>query len=323
MTKTSLRSLAFWLGISLSIPAIASEVLPPSTEGTLTAPDGARLYYRIVGTGDRTIVIPVAYWNIARFERHGDLFRFLFYDPRNRGRSEAFDLSQISLEGDLEDLEAVRKHFDLERISLIGSSYYGGLAALYAARNPQRVDKLVMVGPISPRAKLLYSYDPPEKKALIDPGELERLARLNDTEKDRTRYCREHWKVHGIKYVGDPAAVPFLGLLCDLPNEWPERISPWAAALLGGMGDWNWLPEARRVRAPTLVIHGRRDLVVPLEGSEEWHRELPESRLLILEKAGHADWFGAADELFPAVLGFLAEPPARLPGAPKLPPPSP
>ena len=55
----------------------------------------------------------------------------LFYDMRNRGRSDAVkDLSQVTMENDVRDLESVRAHFGVKKATLIGYSYLGFMVVL-------------------------------------------------------------------------------------------------------------------------------------------------------------------------------------------------
>lgn len=59
---------------------------------------------------------------------------------------------------DVRDLEAVRHHFQLERVSLLGHSYLGIVVALYAMKHPDRVNRVVQIGPTA--ADLAKQYPP-------------------------------------------------------------------------------------------------------------------------------------------------------------------
>lgn len=69
---------------------------------------------------------------------------------------------------------------------------------------------------------------------------------------------------------------------------------------------YDWRPLARRVSAPTLLLHGNRD-PLPLAGSEEWARVLPHARLQVIANAGHYPHAEQPEQFFPAVEAFLAE----------------
>src|SRR5687767_4768471 len=75
-------------GCATTTPSSPSVTAPPR-EGFITTPDGAKLRYRIVGSGDRTVIVPLIFWNVARFEKDAPAeLRFLFYDPRGRQGSD-------------------------------------------------------------------------------------------------------------------------------------------------------------------------------------------------------------------------------------------
>lgn len=64
---------------------------------------------------------------------------------------------------------------------------------------------------------------------------------------------------------------------CRWPNEWPDNRAASAKPLLGPLAEADWRPRVRDARAPTLVVHGTKD-AIPLAGSQEWARTLPNAR---------------------------------------------
>src|SRR5512138_3702975 len=112
-------------------------------EGHICVGDDIRLSFRSIGAGE-PVIIPLACWT-EEFDVLADRHHLIFYDPRNRGGSTAVDLTRISFDHDIADLDAVRAHFALDRASLIGWSYMGAVVARYAMTHPERVRRLVMV----------------------------------------------------------------------------------------------------------------------------------------------------------------------------------
>ena len=103
-------------------------------DGFIQAEPDLRLYFRDIGTGD-AVLIPLVSWT-EEFDVLAEGRRIIFYDPRNRGRSTAAPLERISFQNDVRDLEAVRSYFGLEKVSLIGWSYFGAVVARYAMEYP-------------------------------------------------------------------------------------------------------------------------------------------------------------------------------------------
>jgi pimeloyl-ACP methyl ester carboxylesterase len=75
----------------------------------------------------------------------------VYFRKLGRGDSGPMpDSSQITLEGETEDLDLVLRHCDLERVALFGWSYHAAVAADYASRHPELVERLILSGPMAP-----------------------------------------------------------------------------------------------------------------------------------------------------------------------------
>ena len=85
-------------------------------EGFVTTDDGVRLFYQRLGSGGRTVVVLNATYMIEEFRYLAEDRTVLFYDLRNRGRSDSVS-DPAKLKGgmynDIEDLETIRRHFNL------------------------------------------------------------------------------------------------------------------------------------------------------------------------------------------------------------------
>jgi len=89
------------------------------------------------------------------------------------------------------------------------------------------------------------------------------------------------------------------------PNEWPEHMTDALKRVAATHPvEFDYRAEARRISAPTLVIHGDRDNI-PLLASEEWTRAIPSARLLVLPEVGHFPHAEAPATFFDAVQTFL------------------
>ena len=283
----------------------------PSRSGHLVADDGVRLHYQVYGNGPPEIVVPLQYWNEPAFRDIGRNRTIAYYDPRGRRNSGAVkEASGYSIARDLLDLHLVLDALQARRPTLIGTSYYGALVARFAMLRPERVGRLVLVGALYPARTPHVNYNPPEAAARTDEAAVARLKELRETpssERDPLAYCLAYWDVNGPLTVGDPAFHRRRSYPCDLANETPDNLSAWAAGIFASLGDWDWRSDAQSIRAPTLVIHGRRDLLVPLESSEEWARLIPNAHLVVLDGAGHIPWWEFEREMRRLVDDFAAE----------------
>jgi proline iminopeptidase len=141
--------------------------------GFVTATDGVRLYYQTHSHGEDHLVVPGAVLVQEDLLPLAEGRTVMFYDIRNRGRSDRVPAEgAVGVPVEVDDIDAIRGHFGLERISLLGWSYVGLIAALYAARYPSRLDRLVMVCSVPPRD---HDYGLPQP----DPGLTTALLQLD------------------------------------------------------------------------------------------------------------------------------------------------
>ena len=108
----------------------------------------ASLYARDIGRGQPMIVLhggpdfDHAYL-LPDLDRLADAFRLIYYDQRGRGRSaEGVQPDDVTLASDVDDVDKVRQHFQLESSALLGHSWGAVLALEYALRYPRRVSHL-------------------------------------------------------------------------------------------------------------------------------------------------------------------------------------
>jgi pimeloyl-ACP methyl ester carboxylesterase/DNA-binding winged helix-turn-helix (wHTH) protein len=249
-----------------------------------TAADGVRIGYATVGTGPPLVRAPHwvthlhydwhspvwRHW-IEGLARHHTLVRF---DQRGCGLSED-DPRDISLDAFVGDLEAVVDAAGLERFPLMGLSQGGAVAVTYAARHPDRVTKLVLVGAYV-RGRRARARTEAELRAVELQMELVRLGWGSDDP--------------SFRMVFPPSFVP------DAPPElWSEfatllrrtTSARSAERILTSLIDVDVSDAARQVTAPTLVMHARDELRVPFAEALEYASLIRGSRLVPLDSRNH------------------------------------
>jgi pimeloyl-ACP methyl ester carboxylesterase len=281
-------------------------------EGYLKSDDGVRLFCRRVGAGAETVIVPNGMYFLDAFKQLGAGRSLVFFDVRNRGRSDTVsDPSKIArgILNDVDDLEAVRRQLGIERVALLGHSYMGLLVVLYAMKHPDRVTRVVQIGPSEPRHGKPYpahltANDGVVQQVFTKLAELQKEPAAREPEEQ----CRKFWSVLGAIYVtnvADAARIIDWGR-CDLPNErnfmkyWMGSVMPSIKAL-DLTGD-----DFAKVTSPVLTIHGTKDRSAPYGGGREWALLLPNARLVTVEGGGHAPWIESPKEVFSAIETFLA-----------------
>lgn len=283
-----------------------------SSEGFVFIRPGLQLYFRILGEGSETLVVPNANWLGDALLPLAEGRRLILYDPRSRGRSSTVtDPRQLSLEEDVADLEAVRCYFGLDRMALLGASFQAAITASYALEHSERVERLLLVCPITPRLPGEWRQELPRTEELVHPPgipRLEELQREGLEEQDPAAFCRAWftWFLLPAMMADTSALARFpLDDVCSFPNEWPRRaVSLYFDHLLPQMGDWDYRPRLPGLRMPLLVVQGADDLV-PQEASREWAAHAPDARFLSVEGSGHHPYLERPKEFFAAVEAFL------------------
>ncbi len=97
-------------------------------------------------------MVPNAAWLEQALEPLARGRTLLLYDLRSRGRSDRpANPDHLGLDWDVRDVEAVVRRAGLSGFSLLGHSYVGSLAAIFASRYGSGLDRLVMIGAPAPR----------------------------------------------------------------------------------------------------------------------------------------------------------------------------
>lgn len=286
-----------------------------SSEGFVFVRPGLHLYYHVLGDGPEAVVVPNANWLaqiLQPLAADGTRRRLILYDPRSRGRSSTVTGGRhLSLEEDVADLEAVRRYFGLERMALLGSSYHAAITALYALDFPERVERMLLVCPITPRRPGEWLQETPTSEELIYPPGIPRLEEMRREGLDRddpVAYCRAWFTYYLLPaQMAELAAAARFPLddVCSFPNEWPQNVmNLYFRHIIPKIKGWDFRPRLQELRRPLLVMQGTDDLV-PEEASREWAAYAAAARFLRIEGSGHHPYLERPQEFFPAAEAFL------------------
>ena len=292
---------------------------PPAVEGYFPGDGGVRLFHRKVGTGPKAVVF-LHGGPGANFRGTGDYIEPLagadravvLYDQRGSGLSNLVtDPALLTAEHHVRDLEALRVHLGVQRMTLIGLSWGAGLAALYTASHPGRVERLVLVSPMAPAKKPFWNERLAKLGALrgeaASARRSEMLAKLpGATDEETAALCRElsddTFRLYFLHPT--PEKLAHAALRCQIPPAAIRNRPVVEAATFASLGDWDFRPKLERVSVPALVVEGRRTKV-PLDATREWAVVMPNARLLLIPEAGHEAFVEQPAAFTAAVKQFL------------------
>lgn len=233
--------------------------------------------------------------------------RIILIDQRGSGRSTpGGELRQNETRHLLADLEWVRRQLGITRWLLFGGSWGATLALVYAQRHPRTVLGMVLRGTFLGRQRDLDWFVGPDGARRLFPDrwaactegfsaaeQAEPIAAFHrrlfsDDELGQRRAARQwaFWSEQLLYGDGfDPARFPEHVSLQQVHR---TRIELHYAARLYDLAPTPILDHCEPIaRVPTIICHGRLDLVCPLESAYLLHRCLPQSELWVLPNTGH------------------------------------
>jgi proline iminopeptidase len=296
--------------ISQSVDSNASKSV--AYEGYFIGADGVRLSYRKIESGKNLIVLlhggPGSNMNAVwlDLEPLAKKHTVLMYDQRGGGRSEIIkDPKKLTYADHVRDLEALRKQFGLKRMVLVGESWGAGLAALYAMEHPDRVERLLLLGPVALSKALIARRAGKTDERIDFTKRLFEFRRDLPIAPDPVALCREFFGTYMTALFYDQSAISRRrGSSCDAPPEGVRNYMVVNDATFGSLGEYDLAPKLRQLRTPTLIVEGEQS-VPTLESVHAWADAMPNARLLLIPKSGHFPQVEQPSLFFPAVELFL------------------
>ena len=290
--------------------------------GYATLSDGARLYYRVMGHGADTVIAihggpGLDLESIANdFAVLAAKHTVIFYDQRGGGKSTLpTDTSKLVAARQVQDLEELRQHFRVARVTLVAHSYGPLLAASYALAHPDHVKRMVFFGPVPPRRGDFWQRFGKSLGARLDDDQRAKMSaasrRMTDptlSEADNRQACRDYWAIGLRPRLAEPEKTVSMvkSDLCATDvagirygNQTGNRV------IMGSYGDWDLRAKLRTLTVPTLVVHGEEESI-PMDLVEEWVTSMPNARLLKVPRAAHFTYAERPELVWPAVERFLA-----------------
>jgi len=247
-----------------------------------TSFDGTRIAYGISGEGPSLVRAPHWFshlehdWTNPAFqpwvEDLSKRYAYLRFDQRGCGLSDR-DVPGISPEAHVRDLEAVVDAAGLERFAIFGASQGAAFAIAYAARHPDRVSHLILWGGFARGWA---------KRDSATAAEHETQTRLIELGWDSAEPSFR--QVFATQFIPDASLETIRAFNDMMPLTSSAKN---AARIFLTNGEIDVTDEARRVRCPTLVVHGTGDLRIPFEEGRRVAGLIPGAQFVSLETRNH------------------------------------
>jgi pimeloyl-ACP methyl ester carboxylesterase len=283
----------------------------------LTTADGRALAYRRVGDGPALVChgggpgfSALYLGDLGGLDEHLEL---VLLDPRGTGGSDRpADPRAYATDDYAADVEELRAHLGLERMSLLGHSHGGMVAIAYSAQHPERVERLILASTLARwapgqeaamEAAMASHADEPWYADARDALEAEQAAAFATDEELGELSFREF--PFYFNHYGEEERAYVEKLRAEMPNAdalrlFNQEIFP----------AFDLRPELGRITAPTLVVTGAEDFITGPASATEIAAGIANVETVVIPDCGHFVFVEAPEAFREAVLAFLGVPAA-------------
>ena len=264
---------------------------------------GVTLFERRTGVGPPVVVLhggPGAHHDylLPGFDRLAHGRTLIYYDQRGGGRSPVSRDVPVGWREQVADLEALREQWGLRQLAIVGYSWGGLLALLYALEHPGRVSHLALVSPAPCWRAARAEFEARFAARSAAPRIADLRAEVMSSglkERDPDAYRRRMFELSVAGYFHDPGKVR------DLT---PFRVTGRTQQeVWQSLGDFDLRPRLGSLQVPAVVLHGDDD-PIPVESAETVASGLG-APFHLLTDCGHVPHVEAVDRMAKLLDGFL------------------
>lgn len=222
-----------------------------------------------------------------QFEHFQTRYHVVVFDAPGHGKSERSDELSYSMELHVEVLAALMDELTIDEAIVVGNSGGGWTAANYAIAHPERVSKLILSDSTGTRFKGMAGA----VLGMISPEWLEATKVTSGVHYpglDDKSVARQEF---AVSFDGTVEEIPYLEALAELLPPMYQEIPSDALA---------------EISAPTLILWGDDDPIVPINAMKVLDKRIPDSTTYVVHLGGHTPMMNSPDEFNCAVASFLA-----------------
>ncbi len=254
--------------------------------------NGIKIYFEVHGSGYPLVLIPglgseIRSWavQIPVYSKH---FQVIAADTRGVGKSEKPDVP-YTIELFADDIFGLLKTLGIKGAYVMGKSMGGMIAQWLAIKYPELVEKLV----------LACTNSKPDEIG----REILRMGREVAVKLDmRAVWLNALFWAYSRNYI-ERNWESIMEAMKDVPES-KEALTGYLRQSVA-CEEHDTRAHLSRIKAPTLIMTGKRDLITSSKHSEDLARSIPTSRLKILQGVGHGFWRERQEEVDRLVLDFL------------------
>lgn len=297
-----MRKLILIFSIVLFTISVTGQSFPDSeTDGRYYEVNGAKLWVVSFGEGDPLFFIAGGpggtHYGLRSFDSLSTTNTLVYYDGFGRGKSDtAKNVTEYTLERDIEDLEGLRTAMGFDKINVLGHSYGGVVAQGYAIKYPDNVSHLILANTF--HSYLMWQANDDNCNHEIKTNYPEVWKELMEVrEQGAISSDKIHQEIYGrvpygflyaynagrfAKRTRKPYPNPFNSKL------YYQMVGKDGDFIVGSdIGNFDFRKELKNLDMPILIIGGRFDRVAVPTQMVKYKEYCPQAEFVMFEKSGH------------------------------------
>ncbi len=299
------------IAISVSFPTLiysqSSEI--PDFNGVKKIND-AEIYFNIIGQGEPLVIVhggPGLAHNYLYepFKQLSDEYKLVFYDQRGCGNSaEINSADSVTMATMVEDLEQIRKEFEIDKLTLVGQSWGALIGIEYTSKFPDNVNRLLLLEPGPGSTEYLGKFQQTIMSRLSQ-NDKNRIVEIS--QQPKLRYNPDLFnEFMKLRYKGYSLDSTFVGKMHMnyFDSAKVVKFFSSSATFASYLMNFNLYDKMKNINCPVLIIHGEND-PIPNSSIERMASSFGNCELHIFKDSGHFVHIEKPEEYFSIIKTFL------------------
>jgi pimeloyl-ACP methyl ester carboxylesterase len=237
-----------------------------------------QVYYEVKGKGYPLVMISglggnLAGWDTRSIKELSKKFKLILFDNRDAGRTDT-SAREYTMKAFADDTAGLMNALGISNAHVFGQSMGGMIAQEFVLNYPEKTAKLVLCSTHCGGSKVIQ----PSQK-------VSRMLTMDTSAMSQEEYIR---MFAPIGYTDDFIKNNFDLLKLRIQKSLRYAISEAGyKRQLNAIGKFNAYERLLQIKAPTLVLHGRKDVLIPPENGKILAEAIPNAKLVFFEKSAH------------------------------------
>ena len=274
--------------------------------------NGVNHYIKKIGKGEPIIVLhggPGLFHNylVLGFEKLAEKYQIIFYDQRGCGKTDfPKDTTSITIQNYVNDLEAIRKHLNIDKLNLAGHSWGAILAIDYAKQFPKHLKKLMLIAPAPANTDFFDQMfkNMQSKRSDDDIKEMVKIMSSKEFDDRNPEAVLSAIKIGDKVNLFDQTKIDELYSSMVFTPASANNMLLVNSIMEKNFFDYNITENIKIITCPTLIIIGDLDNV-PFASAQLLQDNLKNARLEVIKSAAQYPFFEANKEFTTSINNFL------------------